>query len=351
MNEKIFDRTELKILPLSCRESKSDLNVIIDPEIIPEKSPNLEKITEIAEKIIYARKSNSSVMLSFGAHLIKNGLSLILRELIDEKYITHLASNGAVPIHDWEFAYQGKTEEDVRKYVKEGQFGIWEETNKYINLAIIAGASKGKGYGESICEMINKDRIEIPKKIFDSAKEKLSFYDIYPGDIISVNHKYKNYSFQDKIFGSNTKFTVHPHFGHDIIYTHPLNDGASIGLSAEIDFLKFAKSVYNLEGGVYISVGSGIMSPMVFEKTLSMARNLAHQKRKTINDFTIVVNDIQEGEWEWGSGKEPSKNNPAYYQRFCKTFDRMGAKEMIYIKEDNRSFMRNLYHELKRLTT
>lgn len=60
----------------------------------------------------------------------------------------------------------------------------------------------------------------------------------------------------------------------------------------------------------------------------------------------IAVNDIQEGKWEWGSGIEPNKSDPAYYNRFCKTFDRMGAREMYYVQEDNTSFLHTLYHQL-----
>ncbi len=39
---------------------------------------------------------------------------------------------------------------DVKGYVDQGQFGIWEETGRNINLAIVVGAYEGKGYGESV---------------------------------------------------------------------------------------------------------------------------------------------------------------------------------------------------------
>ncbi len=47
-------------------------------------------------------------MLAFGAHTIKNGLGPVLIELISKGWVTHLATNGAGIIHDWEFAYPGK---------------------------------------------------------------------------------------------------------------------------------------------------------------------------------------------------------------------------------------------------
>jgi hypothetical protein len=337
-----FDRNKLEILPLISRQSKSFIeNIAISPDSFVE-TKNLENITRISETIIQARKNKKPVILAFGAHLIKNGLSLVLRRLIEEGYVTHLATNGAGSIHDWENAFQGKTEEDVKKNIEQGQFGIWEETGKYINLALISGAFNGKGYGEAISEMIYRERIIVP----EIKNEKLEKLGIKSGEI-KINHLFKRYSVQDAAFAKGIPFTVHPGFGYDIIYTHPLSDGASIGKAAEIDFLKFADSVSDLEGGVYISIGSAIMSPMIFEKSLSMARNLARQEGRKIKDFMIVVNDIQDGNWDWNSGKEPEKDNPSYYLRFCKSFNRMGARELYYVQADNRDFLLSLYHNLK----
>ncbi len=319
---KTFDREKLKILPLSSRKSKTSVEEItIDfPSHYqpPKTNPDLEKI---AIEIINARKNNKPIILAFGAHLVKNKLNKVLIDMIENNYITHLATNGAGSIHDWEFAFHGKTEEDVRENIGKGQFGIWEETGKYINLALIHGAKEGKGYGESIAEMIHTDN--------------------------PITHPYKQFSIQNSAFTKNIPFTVHPGFGYDIIYTHPLSDGASIGKTAEIDFLRFTESVSQLQGGgVYISIGSAVMSPMIFEKSLSMARNVAHQQDKKIEDFTIVINDIKGSSWDFKSNQEPDKGNPAYYERFCKTFSRMGAKNVHYIKADNREFLLGLKYYL-----
>ncbi len=346
----LFDRTKLEILPLSQRKSKTPIeDIAIDSDSTElEFKGDINVLENIATDIIQAREKHRSVILAFGAHLIKNGLGPVVGRMIEEDFVTHLATNGAGSIHDWEFAFQGKTEEDVRAYLKEGQFGLWEETGKYINLALISGAIRGKGYGESICEMIHNDKIILPKKIIGDSKllKKLTEQSIGTGGI-SVEHPFKKYSLQNSAFVNDVPFTVHPCFGQDIIYTHPLSDGASIGKCAEIDFLKFVDSVSNLEGGVYLSVGSAIMSPMIFEKALAMGRNEARQEGRKIEDFMIVVNDIQEGNWNWNSGVEPSKDDPAYYLRFCKTFSRASAREMHYIQGDNRNFLLNLYQYLK----
>lgn len=323
-----FDKSKIKTLPLSERESKSSLDVMTNPDEIPKPSRNLEKIIYISSKIKQARKNNKPVIMFFGAHLIKNGLSLVLNNMIKENYLTHLTTNGAGSIHDWEFAYQGETEEDVRYYVKKGQFGLWEETGKYINLALIEGAKNNLGYGEAIGKLISSEKL----------KEEI------------IKHPYKEFSVQEAAYHYKIPFTVHSCLGQDIIHEHPLCDFEAIGKTSGIDFYKFVNSVSNLEGGVYLSIGSAITSPMSFEKALSMARNVAFQENRKIEDFLIVINDIQNSrDWDWKSEKEPSKNDPAYYLRFCKTFSRMGARELHYIQEDNSVFLTNLYYELKKL--
>jgi hypothetical protein len=346
----LFDREKLMVLPLNQRFSKSSLDIMIDPD--KENNYGIESldIEYIARALIDAKNRGSARILSFGAHLIKNGLSLYLIKMIEEGYFTHLATNGAGSIHDWEFAFQGKTEEDVRENIKEGKFGIWDETGKYINLALIVGANSKKGYGESIAEMINSEKLNISDDLYKDTElcNKLKNQNITPG-YLNVEHKYKKYSIQNATKINNVRFTVHPGFGYDIIYTHPMSDGASVGKSSEIDFLKFADSVSRLEGGVYLSVGSAIMSPMIFEKALSMARNQAIKKGEKLNDFIIGVNDIQKAGWDFEKTCEPSKDNPNYYNRFCKSFDRMGSKKLYFVNSDNRDFLIGLYKTIKRL--
>ncbi|MFP6616312.1 MAG: hypothetical protein VCB26_07905, partial [Candidatus Hydrogenedentota bacterium] len=141
-------------------------------------------------------------------------------------------------------------------------------------------------------------------------------------------------------------FTGHPMFGHDIHYTHPLNSGAAVGRTAEFDFLRYVDSVANLEGGAYISIGSAVMSPMVFEKSLSMARNVALQNNQTIDNQLMVVVDLAKSHWDWTQG-EPPEDNPDYYMRYNKTFSRMGGT-LHYLSADNRDFLLTLLHTLEK---
>jgi hypothetical protein len=123
-------------------------------------------------------------------------------------------------------------------------------------------------------------------------------------------------------------------------------NGAALGRAAALDFRLFGGSVERLDGGVVLSVGSAIMAPQVFEKSLSCVNNLRLQTdRQTVQNHSIFVVDLQDGgNWDWSRG-EPPKDNPAYYLRFCKSFSRMGG-QMRYVQCDNVTF---LHHILKAL--
>jgi hypothetical protein len=155
----------------------------------------------------------------------------------------------------------------------------------------------------------------------------------------ALAHRWREASVAAAAVRLGAAFTCHPMFGHDIIYAHPMNHGASVGRAAERDFLRFATGICGLgEGGVYLSVGSAVMSPMVFEKSLSMARNLAAQSGGTIEGHLIYVVDLQESRWDWAADGEPPPDNPAYYLRYCKTFARMGGR-LTSVTADNRDFL------------
>ena len=168
-------------------------------------------------------------------------------------------------------------------------------------------------------------------------------FELEPG-WMKVEHPWKRYSVQAGAFATSVPSTGHPMIGHDIIYNHPMNYGSCLGRVAERDFLTFAHSVSQLEGGVYISIGSAVMSPMVFEKSLSISQNIAIQQGQHIDNHYILVNDLAESTWDWSKG-EPPEDNPAYYLRYNKSFSRMGGT-MKYLQADNRDFLLALTHTL-----
>jgi len=357
---KQFDRFSMEYLPIEERYSKVDITKSsIDPNTVSYSKicpKQLDYFFKIASEIKEAKASGSSVICAFGAHAIKNGMGRVLGKLLEDGWFTHICTNGAGIIHDWEFAYAGKSSEDVRANVKEGHFGTWQETGLYINLAIAVGAYKGLGYANSVGELICNDGLEIPSKEeleevsrkTDNLEKRAAAIDLLreiencniPCGHLSVKHKFKDYSLQNYVEKSKGIFTCHPMFGHDVIYTHYANDGAAIGRTAQRDFLSYVDSVSNLEHGVYLSVGSAVMSPMIFEKSLSMSRNTALRKGKKIEDFSIHIVDLQPSTWDWSKG-EPPMDNPAYYLRFMKTFNRMGGR-IDYNCYDNKVFFSTL---------
>ena len=371
MIKKLFNRDKVVFKKLAERRSR----VNIESEALPvdRKPENLtpadwKVIEKSALKILSSREMGSSVILAFGAHAIKNGMAPTLIALMKEGYITHFATNGAAIIHDWEFAFQGKSSEDVRGNVKNGEFGLWEETGFYINLAIAIGAYEGLGYGESVGKMISCEGLDIPdlndlKEISissistdpDLAASAIDLYTLINKfglckGFMPVPHPFKKYSVQAAAFDLEIPFTGHPMIGHDIIYCHPSNSGASTGRAALRDFLSFADSVCNIDNGVYLSVGSAVMSPMIFEKSLSMAQNIKIQEHKHIDNHYMLIVDLADSDWNWEKQGEPPADNQAYYLRFCKTFSRMGG-EMNYLKSDNRDFLLALYQTLNKINS
>jgi hypothetical protein len=367
MSYPFLDRKKLLLKPLSTRKNKVQLPAdAVDPSREPrELSFQARSImAEVVDRVRAARNAGRPVMCAFGAHTIKNGLGPILIRLIRDKWITHLATNGAGIIHDWELAYQGSTSEDVRENISRGEFGTWDDTGRFINLALLVGAWKGLGYGQSVGALIAEQGLEIPQAAELEAEiarllptdpehaaagaDLLAALKAFrlPAGRLEVPHPFARYSAQAVAWSLGVPFTGHPMIGHDIIYEHPLNSGAAVGRTALTDFLTFAEGVSRLDGGVYLSVGSAVMSPMIFEKSLSMARNLALQSGKTIERHFILVVDIAESAWDWMKDGEPPVTDPAYYLRYCKTFSRMGGT-MRFMQADNRDFLLTLHHRLQ----
>ena len=280
-----FNRADIKIKSLSDRQH--DLQISTISELNPTKNDIDEKFDTIAGRIIRARHNHSSTILMMGGHVIRAGVQKYLIDLMEKGFISCLAMNGAGMIHDYEFALIGATTESVARYIQDGQFGLWKETGQ-INDHINAGNKKGMGMGEAV-----------GRAIFD-------------GDF-----PYKDISLLAAGYRLGIPITVHVGIGYDIIHEHPNCDGAATGATSYRDFLYFAKIVENLDGGVVMNFGSAVMSPEVFLKALSMARNVAIQHGRSIKQFTTLVCDLHDLPERFD--KEPGKDNPSYYFRPWKT--------------------------------
>lgn len=221
-----------------------------------------EELKILSERMLEARKNGRPVVVFYGAHVIKCGLSRYVIDLIKRGLITHIASNGAGSIHDFELAYLGGTSEHVPTAIEDGSFGMWEQTGGWMNDAINIGVTKGYGYGESLAHYIEENPDKFPHK------EECVLYNAYKNGIPA---------------------TYHITMGTDIIHQHPKACFSNLGATSGIDFAIFANSLKVLEGGVFLNIGSAVTGPEVFLKALSICRNQGYKIEKiTTGNFDII---------------------------------------------------------------
>jgi len=259
----LFDRSRLRLKPLAERVHDVPVNQVLalDADVPAFDDSDFPKLVA---RIAVARKNKRPVILMMGAHVIKTGCSRVVIDMMERGYITHLAMNGACTIHDFEMALVGATSESVARYIQEGQFGLWRETGQ-IHDAIQLGYADGLGMGAAVGRAIEE------------------------GDF-----PHKDASVFAAAWRLKIPATVHVGIGYDIIHEHPQCDGAAHGETSYTDFLIFARTVEDLEGGVYLNFGTAVMGPEIYLKALAMARNVAHQEGRSIRHFTSAVFDLQD---------------------------------------------------------
>lgn len=361
-----LDLSQLQVYPLRERKSMATVeetlaDVTAEPPAVDEFTSRL--IDRCVDDIDSAIQRKASVMLIYGAHLIKNGGQTFLCQMMDRGWISHLATNGAGIIHDWEFTFFGKSTECVRSNVATGTFGTWDETGRHIQLALLLGGLRNYGFGQALGKYTYEDGGTIPEpteleaQLRDQPEHPLAAaradllhairkHQLPAGPLMAF-HKYRNSSPLAQAIRHEVPFTVHPGIGYDIFTNHPMFNGAVVGRAAGTDFNVYSNTLDNLDGGVVMNIGTAIMGPQVFEKSLSCVNNLRRKNdREIVKDHSIYIVDLQDGGgWDWNEG-EPPKDNPAYYLRFCKTFARMGGA-MNYVQCDNVAFLHNLFHRLE----
>jgi hypothetical protein len=361
-----LDLTQIKVLPLAKRQSLTRVeDILIDPQSPAPQLPDAtaRSLDQAAARLRHAKARGASIMLIYGAHLLRNGAALILDQMMASGWLTHVATNGAGTIHDWEYAWCGASTESVEMGVAHGQFGTWHETALHIHMAILSGALDDLGYGRSMGRFISDDGVTLPEP---AELEQLIRHE--PGHHLTgpraellramqtfgwkagrytLQHPWKHASILASAYRHGVAATAHPGIGYDIISNHPVFNGAALGRAGELDFKLFAGAVEGLDDGVVLSVGSAIMGPQVFEKTISCVNNIRmNQGRPVVRGHSIYVVDLQDGgQWDWSQG-EPPKTHPAYYLRFCKSYSRMGAA-MQYVQCDNVAFMHGLWERLR----
>ncbi len=311
----IFDRSQIKLKPLSERQHDMTLDDLLTLNDIPDyKNGDLD---EVANRIVAARRAGKEVILMMGAHVIKRGLSRFIIDLLDRKIITHIGMNGAGAIHDFELALIGATTESVARYIRDGQFGLWKETGR-INEAIQEARREDMGLGEAVGKMIEA--------------EKFPHREI---SILSAGYRL------------HIPITIHVGIGYDIIHEHANCDGAATGAASYRDFLTLTHTVSRLQNGLLLNVGTAVMGPEIFLKALAMVRHVAHQKEERINRFTTAVFDLQ----ALGSDvhSEAPRSRPEYYFRPYKTVlvrTVQDGGESFYIKADHQDSIPTLYRNV-----
>jgi len=287
--EPLFDRSRLVIKPLHERVHDLAHNSLLPLDATPGPldSSSLASLEILGKRLVEARARKASILLLMGAHVIRAGVARQLIDLLERGLITHVGTNGAGPIHDYELARIGATCESVARYIRTGEFGLWKETSE-INDIVAAGAAAGLGLGESIGRAI-----------------------------LDGDFPFKNTSVLAAAVRLGVPITSHVGIGYDILHEHPNFDPAAFGTASYRDFLSVCRTVDNLEGGVFLCFGSAVMGPEVYLKALSMARNIAHQEGRRICHFTTAAFDLIPiiGEYE----HEAAKTNPLYYYRPWKT--------------------------------
>lgn len=281
----IFNRSSLKIRPLSERVHDLTADVVMP---LRAAGPAPHALAEVARRMDAARRTGRTVAMIMGGHVIRSGVQRYIIDLLERGYISCIAMNGSVMIHDFEFSLIGATTESVARYIREGQFGLWQETgriNDIINRAYKAGDT---GMGEAVGREISEG--DFPHKGFS---------------VLAACHRL------------GVPATAHVGIGYDIIHEHPNFDGAAAGATSYRDFLTFAALLDRLEGGVVMNFGSAVMAPEVFLKALSMARNVAHEEGREIRRFTTLVCDLHALPEDVSA--EPCRGEPAYYFRPWKT--------------------------------
>jgi hypothetical protein len=250
---------EVRTYPLSSRPSKVSLDDFAEPvqadSLLKDFLASLpsilavQSLRELAARLRRARETQKPIIWGMGGHVVKTGLGPVIIDLMKRGFVTAIAANGSVLVHDAEIAMVGSTSEDVDATLGEGAFGGADETGKLLNRAAQEGAKEGIGLGEATGRAL-----------------------------LGLNPKHAGYSLLCSAYQARVPFTAHLTIGGDIGHFHPQTDGAALGATTHTDFRLLAELVRRMNGGgVYLNIGSAVTLPEVFLKAVTLVRNLGNQ--------------------------------------------------------------------------
>jgi hypothetical protein len=310
----LFDRSALSLRELQERQN------LVQRADLPRPGDERPRFSHpdlpaLADAIVAARRGARPVILMMGAHVIKQGMSRFVIDLIDRGLVTHVATNGAGIIHDFELARIAGTSEDVARYIKAGDFGMWRQTGD-LNEIVREAQRRHEGIGEAVGRFIEENACR-PNAAHRGAQSSAQAHPPAGSDDRALC-PHSELSLCAAGYRRGVPVTSHVNIGADIIHAHPNCDGAAWGAASYTDFLLFAHAISELEGGVFLNIGSAVTGPEVYLKALSMARNVARQQGRQIAHFTTAVFDLVELPANFRDG-HPPKSHPQYYYRPWKT--------------------------------
>jgi hypothetical protein len=225
--------------------------------------PNIlavQSIREVAARMRRARELGKPIVWGIGGHVVKTGLAPLIIDLMRRGFVTGVAANGSVLVHDAEVALVGSTSEDVDATLGAGAFGAADETGRLLNDAARRAAKDGVGLGEALGRLL-----------------------------VESGPKHAGLSLLCAAYRARVPFTAHVAIGTDIAHFHPQADGAALGAATHTDFRLLSELVRRMSGGgVYLNVGSAVILPEVFLKCVTLVRNLGH----ALEDFTTANFDF-----------------------------------------------------------
>jgi len=263
---KVFDLGRVKTYPLNTRSNKVMLDDLVRPEDIDDLALELPgktcgEIENIARAIVSSRQAGRPVIIFTGAHLIKNGLGLLLAEMVNRGLVSLVAGNCAAAIHDFELAMIGQTSENVPDALSKGRFGMAREF-AYINYAMSVGNKYKLGLGESLGRTICDE--DFRREVLASAVK---------GDLPDT-FAHPEVSLLVACYENNVPFTIHAGLGTDVIDQHPSFDGQAKGGCSGRDFLIYTNQIAGLtDGGVVLNIASAVTGPEVLLKAVSIDAN------------------------------------------------------------------------------
>jgi len=239
-----------------CRDPRPGAPDVLDtlPDVLAART-----LRRLAQRIVEARRGGRVVLLGFGGHVVKTGLSPLLIDLMQRGFVTALCTNGSGALHDYEIAAVGHSSEDVGPGLEDGSWGMAAETAVALNGAAARAAASGAGLGHELGCAALVAKLPCVQHGLLAAAARLGL-----------------------------PATVHVALGTDTVHMHANADGAAIGAASLADFRLLAAVVAKLSGGVYLNVGSAVVLPEVFVKALNVARNLGH----TVDGFATANLDM-----------------------------------------------------------